>query len=111
MYLRVRHVQLEAPSEWILIGKILARKNLVDQRHLRRRARVLPGEETAANEFDLHGLEIISTDHVDNAVWFLTLRGRWLSVDDERRKVCAFKWKPIRYGHRLSPWQCFDQRL
>ncbi len=95
MSLGAWNIQLEAASERILIRKILPRENLVNECDWRALACVLRREETAANELDLHSLEIVGVDHVENAVWFLALCRWWLSFDDERREVCSFKRKSI----------------
>src|SRR5262249_45744899 len=111
MTLRVRHVQPEAPSEWFLIRKVLPRKYLIDQRDRWRLARVLRREDPSAHQLNLHRLEIVSIDRVLNAVRFLPLRGWWLSVDDERRKICSFKRQAVRHGDRVNSRQRFDARL
>ena len=52
-------------------------------------------EVASLDQRDLHRLEVIGVDRVEDAVWFLPLRRWWLSFDHERRKVCSFKRKSI----------------
>src|ERR1051325_11908628 len=111
MTLCARHVQLEAPSERLLIRKILSREDLVDKGNLRSFTRVLRREQPPAHELDPQRLEVAGTDRVLNAVRLLPLRRRWLSLDDERREVRAFKRQTVRHGDRVNTGQRFDARL
>jgi len=74
--LRVGCVELEPPSNRILVWKIIACEDLIDQRYLRTFARVLRREQTTSHEVYAHRFEVIGTHDVTQSGWVLAWCGR-----------------------------------